>query len=195
MDASEASGRGRVGNLEAPLCLSFIPERLIHRKAAEGGGKVPTGSFLTLKLASRAETLLVYGAEMFRFERVSCFLLDALLGPFGRTNHGYPESLQDCFPCLTLIEHNCQRKTRVGGGGSSTPPHSVAKRGPPLQRAATCISDAFVCFIFCICGVMREEKPPARLLNSSVMRRRSQSLNGESKSARTSRSFSPLPSF
>lgn len=52
---------GIYGPPEVLLSLSVIPERLIHRKAAEGGGKIP--SFLTLKLAFRAAKLLVYGAE------------------------------------------------------------------------------------------------------------------------------------
>lgn len=49
------------GAPEVPLHFSVIPERLIHRKAKEGGEKIP--SFITLKLAFCAAKLPVYGAE------------------------------------------------------------------------------------------------------------------------------------
>lgn len=57
----EGTALGIYGPPEVPLCLSVIPERLIHRKVAEGGGKIP--SFLTLTLAFRVAKLPVYGAE------------------------------------------------------------------------------------------------------------------------------------
>lgn len=57
----EGAALGIYGPPEVPLRLNVIPERLIHRKAVESGGKIP--SLLTLKLAFRAAKLLVYGAE------------------------------------------------------------------------------------------------------------------------------------